>query len=404
MDISKEQELLAANLILPIIKDIIGPKISRLFENNKTIKVDKQKIKNVLETYLLKRYAKFMIIDTLALPNMQTLFIDLYEPLTVFAEDRRDGRIEVKIDSYPYDLIPRFGRVVIEDTAGMGKSTITKKIFMSIIETKVSVPILIELREINNSNSILKEIQTQLSSTENIVDSNLLVKLIEEGEFIFLLDGLDEISQHNREFVIKDLRTFIEKMGVNHCLITSRPEDVLTSFGDFKKFRIRPLILEEAFNLIKRYDYYSFKTIADLLINTLVDKNDQSLYEFLKNPFLVSLIFKTFEYKKDIPIKASEFYRQVYNALFEAHDLSKEGYYKRDKYSNLHSDDFDRVLRHIAYVTSIENEVGYDHDHLINIIEKVKKFVPDLNFKSSDYIKDLLETVPLFKKDGHSIK
>lgn len=131
----------------------------------------------------------------------------------------------------------------------MGKSTITKKIFLSAIEQKMGIPILIELRQINKNNSFLQEIKSQLSSIRKELPIDLILKLIAEGEFIFLFDGFDEIAKSDRDFVIKDLHKFIEKENNNYFLITSIKEDSLVSFGDFKKFNVRPLTEIEASQL-----------------------------------------------------------------------------------------------------------------------------------------------------------
>ncbi|MBP6237847.1 MAG: NACHT domain-containing protein [Saprospiraceae bacterium] len=400
----KAEELIVAKLVLPILKDLILPKLQSVIKKFSIKNIDENLIENNFKEYLSQRYEKYLVIDTLVFPNKQTLFKVLYEPLTIVAKTDARREIEIEINDYPEDFLPKYCRAIIEDTAGMGKSTITKKLFLSIIEQNAGIPILIELRQVNKNNDFLKELQNQISSNSKMISLDLIIKLLNEGQFIFLFDGFDEISKVDKEFVIKDLHRFIEKGNNNNFLITSRQEDSLVSFGDFQKFSIKPLIEKKAHSLIKRYDSYSFKPISKELISQLKKNNDEALKEFLSNPFLVSLLYKTFEYKKDIPIKKCQFYRQIYDALFEAHDLSKEGYLKRDKYSNLHLDDFERVLRYIGYLTSIENKVEYDKNYIINIIDKVKKHLPDLSFKSSDYLKDLLETVPLFKRDGNLIK
>lgn len=401
---NNEEELLTANLILPLIKDLVLPKIESIVKkfSIKTTITDNTELN--IAAYLSRRYEKFLIIDTLVFPNKQTIFKRLYEPLTLIAKNESRKSVEIKINDYSDKFLPKYIRAIIEDTAGMGKSTITKKLFLSAIEKKAGIPILIELRQINPNNNFLKELQNQLSPIGKLISIDIILKLFSEGGFIFLFDGFDEISKIDKEFVIKDLHNFIEKANDNYFLITSRQEDSLVSFGDFQKFSVKPLTERESYSLINRYDTYSFKPIAKDLIKKLKVNKDETLKEFLSNPFLVSLLYKSFEYKKDIPIKKSQFYRQVYDALFESHDLSKEGYLKRDKYSNLHLDDFERILRYIGYFTSIENKVEYDKDYVINIIDKVKKYNVDLTFKSSDYLKDLLETVPLFKRDGNYIK
>jgi len=397
----KETELIIANIVLPIVKDLLMPKISSAISKMSNTEIDANLIETKFEDYLAQRYEHFLIIDTLVFPNKQTLFKVLYEPLTVTDASIFEEGNEIIIDKYPKNFIPNYYRVLIEDTAGMGKSTISKKIFQSVIEQKSGIPVLIELRQINPLNKILKEIQRQLSPIGKTVNQDVILNIINEGDFVFLFDGFDEISNINRDFVINELHNFIEKANNNFFLITSRSEDSLVSFGDFKKFRIKNLTKKQAYSLISRLDKYSYKPIAKELIKQLEKNESTSLKEYLTNPLLVSLLYKSFDYKKDIPVKKSQFYNQVYDALFETHDLSKEGYLKRDKFSKLHIDDFERILRHIGYLTAIENEVEYDKNYILNIIEKSKKFTPDLIYKSSDFLKDLLKTVPIFKQEGN---
>jgi len=401
---NEEQELVTANLILPIVKDLILPKIQAVFKKSEIKNINEQSVEEQLQDYLERRYTKFLTIDTLVFANMQTLLKVLYQPLTISCREGITGEeVNIKIDGYPKDLLPNYARVIIEDTAGMGKSTITKKLFQSIIEQKAGIPVLIELSQIKKKNSILKEIQNQMSQIGKKISQDIILKLINEGDFIFLFDGYDEIALADREFTIRELHSFIEKAGDNYFLITSRPETSLTSFGDFQKFQVNPLQDEEAYELLKKYDTYGYHKIADSLIEKLKE-SDETLQEYLSNPFLVSLLYKSFEYKKDIPVKKSQFYEQVFDALFEAHDLSKEGYLKREKYSKLHKDDFEEVLRAVAYFSSKANKIEYERNTIIQFIKKAKKQTSNSKFKESDFLKDVLKTVPLFKKEGNNFK
>ncbi|WP_430410546.1 hypothetical protein [Kordia sp.] len=135
------QELVIANLVLPIVKDLVLPKIQSIFKKFKIESTDKKSVEEQLCDYLERRYTKFLTIDTLVFPNMQTALEILYQPLTVSCREGISGdEINIKIDCYPKDLLPNYARVIIEDTAGMGKSTITKKLFQSIIEQKAGIP------------------------------------------------------------------------------------------------------------------------------------------------------------------------------------------------------------------------------------------------------------------------
>lgn len=399
-----DTKILITGLILPIIKDIVAPKIKTVIKNLSVKDITQIDIEKKLDEYLTQRFEKFQIIDTLVFPNKQTLLDILYEPLTLSCSNYKNPYFEVKIDSYSDEFLPDYVRVIIEDTAGMGKSTLTKKLFTSIIKEGRGFPILIELSQLSASNNILNEIQQQISGIGKLIPKELIINLLAEGQFIFLFDGYDEISLENKETVVVDIKKFIENNGNCFFLLTSRPDESLTSFGDFQKFKVNPLKVEEALNLLKRYDFYSHNKIAHSLIEDIKNSKNETLAEYLNNPFLVSLLYKSYDFKKDIPIKKTQFYQQVFDALFENHDLSKEGYLKREKYSNLHIDDFERVLRFLAYFTSIENKVEYDKNGIINFINKTKSHLSDLSFKSSDLLKDLITTVPLFRKDGNYYK
>jgi hypothetical protein len=396
----KIAEVVVTEIVKSVITDFVIPKIKNVFSNT----TNKKKEKNITDNfdeYLTQRYVKYSFIDTLVFPNKQTLLKTLYEPLTIRTDVPGSHPIEIVINKYPNKLLNDFCRIIIEDTAGMGKSTISKWLFLSIIDQNEGIPILIELRHINSHNSILKEIQHQLSGIGSKISINSILALISDGKFVFLFDGFDEVANSDRAYVNKELKLFTEKADNNFFIITSRTEDSLSSFGDFKKFSINPLEKKQACSLFKKYDKYSHKPIADDLIDQLNNTNNEILREYLKNPLLVSLLYKSFEFGKDIPVKKSQFYGLVFDALFQNHDLSKEGYLKRDKASNLHIDDFERVLRYVAYLTSIENKVNYDKNYIVNIIQGVKNILTDLDFKPTDFLKDLLTTVPIFKQDGN---
>ncbi|MCD6011175.1 MAG: hypothetical protein K0Q79_1037 [Flavipsychrobacter sp.] len=402
----KTQELFLSGLAYPVIKEIILPKIKKIFnEYEVPNEIIESEVIEDFNEYFRRRHEKFSIIDTLVFPNKQTLFNSLYQPLTLALKTNNNEYIdECKIENFPENLIKKYHRIVIQDTAGMGKSTLMKKIFLSAIDNNIGIPVLVELRQLNSANDIWSELKNQFSTINKKIDVDFLVKMVKKGDFIFLLDGLDEISKADREFVLKDIRHFTNQVPNNYVFISSRPEDILAAFGDFQKLVIKPLDREEAFELIERYDFYSYKPIAIDLIDVITKNDDEGLNEYLANPFLVSLLYKAFEYKKDIPLKKSQFYRQVYDALFETHDLSKEGYFRRKKDCNLHIDDFDRVLRFIAYASALKNQVEYNKDQIISIIDNAKQFLFDLTFKSSDFLADLLTTVPLFRAEGNNVK
>jgi len=284
----------------------------------------------------------------------------------------------------------------------MGKSTLMKVFFMDIINKKAGIPILIELRRISKEKKILNEIHNQINSIAKEFNYDLLLELISEGGFIFILDGYDEISLIDKEAVSEDLQDFISKSSNNKFILTSRPESSLSSFGDFQQFTIEPLKKKEAFELLRKYDKQG--NISSLLIKKLSEKEMNNIDEFLTNPLLVSLLFTAFEHKQVIPFKKYLFYRQVYDANFESHDLTKGESYIHEKYSGLEIDDFHRIMRYIGFHCLKVQKIEFIKDELLNIINESRQFCVGLHFNDSDFLKDILTTVPLFIQDGNYYK
>jgi hypothetical protein len=195
-----------------------------------------------------------------------------------------------------------------------------------------------------------------------------------------------------------DLHDFISKASNNSFVITSRPELSLSSFPQFQQFKIKPLSTDDAFTLIRKYD--SEGQLSTEIISKLEGSLFQDIKEFMSNPLLVSLLYKSYEYKPTIPFKKHIFYRQVYDSLFESHDLTKGGAFLRKKYSDLDIEDFHRILRALGFITVKLGQVEFDKDNLIALIYDAKARCPGINFKEADFLKDLLTNVPLFNRDG----
>jgi len=347
--------------------------------------------------YFHRTYKKLSIVNTIVFNNSQRFLKDIYLPLTIRCESQNQLCL---IDAYPYDLINDYGYVLITDTAGMGKSTMMKRLFLDIIDQNLGVPLFIELRRLNKGKVILDEIKEQLNSIDKNFNSDLLNDLLKSGDFIILLDGYDEISLADRDIVTKDIQEFISKTSNNSFIITSRPENALASFGNFQEFRINPLSNDEAFELLRKINNNG--EISELLINKIQEEHElSSIEEFLTNPLLVSLLYTAFEHRQTIPFKKYLFYRQVYDANFESHDLTKGESYIHDKYSKLEIDDFHRILRHIGFSCFKLQKIEFTKDEILKLITQSRAFAAGLNFKESDFLNDIIKTVPIFTQDGN---
>lgn len=344
--------------------------------------------------YLSRTYVYYSSARTLVFGNQQKKLEDFYYPLELL---RNNATIKTK--TYPDDLLPKHKKVIIVDSGGMGKSTIMKWLFTRAIKENKGIPIFIELRLLSENNQLLDEIISQINPLHKQHSKEFLVKVINKGNFIFFLDGYDEIKATEKTNVTKDISEFISKASKNEFIITSRPENVEGIFGDFLTFHIKPLTTNDAYNLIEKIGDYNERSKA--LIKKLQQSELKNIKEFLKNPLLISLLYKKFEYRESIPLQKQEFYYEVFEALYKAHDLTKgSDYYIRPKESNLSFSEFYRVLRLLGFRSIQDNELEYNKSVLQKLLEELKGDLPNINFDEDAFINDLTMAVPLFQKEG----
>ncbi|MEI6856206.1 hypothetical protein [Psychrilyobacter sp.] len=96
---------------------------------------------------------------------------DLYEPLTLVSNSNSK---EITIRYFDFSIFLERNRILIEDDAGMGKSTLIKFLVSSYIksnnfENSNYIPIFLELRNLNENGSILELINEKVlnNSTNN---------------------------------------------------------------------------------------------------------------------------------------------------------------------------------------------------------------------------------------------
>ena len=328
-------------------------------------------------------------------------FNNVYIPLTI--QSCKEKERETVVNDYPISLLSSQKHLLIVDNAGMGKSTLSKKMFLGAFENgNHGIPLYVELRHLTKENNIIKELLKQIRNLSSEFDEKLLSILLEKGGFILFLDGYDEISLNDKEDVTRALLSFIEKAGRNTFVLTSRNDDALAGFQTFDQYSIKQLLEEDAYRLLSNLDDNGEK--SQTLIQKLEKEEISGVKEFLVNPLLVTLLYTAFDFEPTIPTKKHLFYDQVFNAFFQQHDFSKGDSYVHDKKSKLDKDDFERILRCVGFASVLNHKVEFERQEILSIIKRSKEKCSLSNFKESDYLDDLVRAVPLFSKEGHSYK
>lgn len=391
----------AVELSAPIITAYLDSYAKPLIESKIATSRKRNYSFEFLEDYLKRSYERFGHMRTIAFGDSSCKLIDLYEPLEIvhFSEVESIGYL---IDGLPVELLHDHRRVVIRDSAGMGKSTLTKYIFLQSIHAKLYIPIYVELRKIRESEGLVDFIKRELGDGETSVSQGQFNDLIRTENVVIFFDGYDEVRNDLKEFVTESIIDFSSRFRSTRIILTSRDDSSLPAFGGYKSFHIVDLTYHKACALLKRYGEVSGKNIHKELIAQLDGMQDSSFRNLLENPLIVSLLFKAYDYRHKIPLSKSAFYNQVYDALFEGHDLSKEGY-ERERLTGLDKYAFEEILKIIAF-KSIKEGPSYDRGGINDLVEEAIASQIHFSFKPTDFILDVLRAVPLMIEDGHEIR
>jgi hypothetical protein len=383
------------------VEAFVETKIRPIFENWGKEESRAIELEECLSEYLLRCYGKNNIMTTIVFGRLQKTLEDLYIPLTL--EEYRNEDAKWVIDENCYNILDNYSRILIVDMAGMGKSTIVKYFACQGVNLDKCIPIVIELRRLEKNQSILEYIQTQINSLDKNIRIEEIVDILKKGDFVIFFDGYDEIANENKSVILDAIQEFTSKATNTKIVITSREEDDLNSLGEYRCVNIKPLTEEEAYELIKKYD--NDGDISKKLVKRLKEDSSMDvLKEFLENPLLVSLLYKTFEYKEEIPYKKMDFYEQVYAALFNDHDKTKGSAYVHEKRTKLDKFQFEQILRAFGFLCLKVDKVEYSSQLIHELLAKAIDRFSWLKINVDDFLYDITHAVPFIQIDGNEYK
>lgn len=389
---------LAAKSALPYAKAVfdnyILPVLSvhwREFKHRKRIQ---RQVRDKALEYLSKVYAECSYVNTIAFRNSPTKLLDIYIPLTLVNQERKS---EVLADEN-CSLLEDFTSVLIVDSAGMGKSMIARRLALDYATHQKRIPIIFELRSFSKKTNLSRQLLEAIGIIEKCSED-----VLSTVPFVFILDGLDEVPLDLRKSAAKEINRLRRLHSSSSVLLMSRPDPCLSLCKDFVAFEVKRLEEEQAFELLKKYDRNG--ALASKLISGIQSEPDPSISEFLTNPLYVSLLYCAYRHKPVIPRRKHLFYSEVYDAMFESHDLTKEPGFQHKKNSGLDSADFHCVLRRLGFwCLSNELRTEFLKDELELILKKIEENLPGVHFSPSAFVKDLTEIVQIFLKEGNRLR
>ena len=367
-----------------------------LLENIKIFKIIKNRFKHFINSgfldYYIKILNKYEKTKTL-LHRQPTYFYDIYFPSKLVLNNKIILTDSVK------ELFSEESYITIIGEAGSGKSTLVQHLFMNSIVESYKAPILILLRDIDIKHNDMETYIKKIIFSNNLgTCDEILEELLESGNFIFFLDGYDEIKSDNKYEITKYLEEFVHKYYNNNFLITSRPSSDIEYLYKFNNYYIKDLERKDISKFVKKQ--ISDTDHANNIISSIEDSNNEYIFDFIKNNLLLTLYILTFNKNNLLPNKKSIFYHRVFEVLFVEHDSATKNSYERERKSKLTQENFEEILEIFSFISLFKSKFNMDRKFIHSVLNTIKKEVTKYEFSNNDFIYDMILSVGLWTEDN----
>jgi GTPase SAR1 family protein len=390
-----------------LITGTLAEKLIGLFKilTNEFSEEVKQVVNNNLLEYQLEEYNRNYRAKTLLHRVQPKNLKDFYQPLFIRKcgkSGRRLHNSERISTSSISELFKKKQFITLIGNAGSGKSTIVKYLFLNSIETKFRLPIKVELRYLNDfSGSVIDFIKEKIFKLNKLATHDRIIeRIMSSGDFIFFLDGYDEINSTKKERITKEIDELVKLYNKNFYLLTSRPYTEIDLLPLFYNFEVCELSDEDINQFIKKQISIEEKELCNKIIEAVNSQENNSYKSFLSNPLLLSMFILTFQSYSSIPQKRSEFYSQVFDALYSVHDSMSKLAFVREKQSGLSKEYIVEVLKLFSFISYFDEKFIFDTHYLNEKLIFIKSKKKSLVFDNEKFINDLQVAIGVLNKEG----
>lgn len=273
-------------------------------------------------------YVKFNIMKNIQGRRMQTIQSLL-----------NDSEIELNHETYKrlsfsgnemhmpvLEAAIQYRKLMILGKPGAGKTTFLKylAIHFPIEESKEKIiPVFIALRDMldndgkfNLLDAVIQEFTNCISNSENTV-----LKLLQRGRCLILLDGLDEIKVDNN-IIYHQIDQLTEKFPDNRFIITCRSAACDYVFNTFTEVEIADFEHKEIETFARNwFQVRGEQNICDRFLEEL--EENQQVKELATNPLLLTILCLTFEDNYNFSSNRYGLYRDAVDTLLRKWDASR---------------------------------------------------------------------------------
>jgi len=363
---------------------------------------------NILE-YQVEEYNRNLLSKTLLHRVQPKKLTEFYQPLFISRCDPKykhrrfgaDKSERIPTDSIK-DLFSDKQYITLIGSAGSGKSTIVKYLFLNAIDSDFKIPIKIELRYLNDfDGSVIDYIKENIFKLSKLASNDRIIeRLMKSSDFIFFLDGYDEITSSLKERITKQIDDLVKLYNNNYYVLTTRPYTEIEMLPLFHNYEVCELSDDDINQFIRKQIPATESELIDKIIEAINNPENRSYKSFLSNPLLLSMFILTFQSYSSIPQKRSAFYSQVFDALFSVHDSMSKLAFVREKQSGLSKEQIIELMELFSFLSYFEEKFIFTSTYLNNKLDDIKEKKGHIKFDNQKLISDLQVAIGIINQDG----
>ena len=337
------------------------------------------------------------ISERLSSVNKITTLLDPERPISIeqiyVSPNLQYGHEGRKFSPQKLDDISSTDNIVIEATAGHGKSMLLRYLTIKECILQKRLPIFLELRKMRGT-KLPDFIELELDALGFPSPPEIFKIMAESGNTIVLLDGFDEVRDEEKSQTIVAIERLAKKYPNLRLVITTRPDSGLRGIPGFLFVTISDLKSPDREKIITKI---STPKQADSLLKAL--KKNRQVDSLLKTPLLVTLLCVTYRTEPKLPETLHEFYEMIFSALLHRHDMLKPGF-ERPRASKLGNYKFRLVFESLCYLSFVSESLRLQHANACQLSEQALKIQGINPSFCEDFVNDCVKITCLLVKDG----
>jgi energy-coupling factor transporter ATP-binding protein EcfA2 len=362
----------------------------RIFDVARPIELDDL----FVDVNILDRPSSYVRIDSSSLPIVFNLDKEEFDRagLGKVQQERLQGQKVAEDNS----------KLMVLGKPGSGKSTFLQHLAIQCNRGQFHadlVPFFLRLKDFADQEgskknpSLLDYIHQELSIYESS-DPLATNKLLNEGRFFLLLDGLDEIEEVYTDKVAQSLTSFFDRYHRNRFVLTCRTATTKYQFKKFVDVEVADFNQKQIENFARKWFIAVEKQSSDIagakafqFIKTLNLPKNSQIRELAVTPILLILTCLVFQANSEFPFNRIALYEEGLEILLEKWD-SVRGIQRDQIYRNLSPEQKLDLLIYVASITFENRRYFFKQDDVCNHIADYLRTILGNNGNSVSPIQD----------------